>query len=66
VAAAIRDSAPRHIHNRHRPNFSDTPDLFTHHPLSDGNVIYTFYFYDPVRNHPPGRELGRALVDSYT
>ena len=29
------------------PNWSDIIDLLTQHPLPDGNVIYTFHFYEP-------------------
>ena len=47
VAAAIRDAAPRNTIIATGPNYSDIPDLLTQHPLADGNVIYTFHFYDP-------------------
>jgi hypothetical protein len=29
------------------PNSSDIPDLLSLRPLADGNVIYTFHFYEP-------------------
>jgi aryl-phospho-beta-D-glucosidase BglC (GH1 family) len=47
VAAAIREVAPRNTIIATGPNFSDIADLLTQHPLSDGNVIYNFHFYDP-------------------
>jgi endoglucanase len=47
VAAAIREVAPRNTIIATGPNYSDIQDLLTQHPLSDGNVIYNFHFYDP-------------------
>jgi aryl-phospho-beta-D-glucosidase BglC (GH1 family) len=47
VAAAIRQVAPKNTIIATGPNYSDIPDLLTQHPLSDGNVIYNFHFYDP-------------------
>ena len=47
VAAAIRQAAPKNTIIATGPNYSDIPDLLTQHPLSDGNVIYNFHFYDP-------------------
>jgi aryl-phospho-beta-D-glucosidase BglC (GH1 family) len=47
VAAAIREAAPKNTIIATGPNYSDIPDLLTQHPLSDGNVIYNFHFYDP-------------------
>ena len=47
VAAAIREVAPKNTIIATGPNYSDIPDLLTQHPLSDGNVIYNFHFYDP-------------------
>lgn len=47
VAAAIREVAPHHTIIATGPNYSDIVDLLTQHPLSDGNVIYNFHFYDP-------------------
>jgi endoglucanase len=58
VAAAIRDSAPRHTMIASGPNYSDIPDLLTQHPLSDGNVIYTFHFYDPSEFTHQGASWG--------
>jgi endoglucanase len=47
AAAAIREVAPRNTIIATGPNYSDIVDLLTQHPLGDGNVIYTFHFYDP-------------------
>ena len=47
VAAVIREVAPRNTIIATGPNYSDIVDLLTQHPLSDGNVIYNFHFYDP-------------------
>jgi len=47
VAAAIREAAPDNTIIATGPNYSDIVDLLTQHPLPDGNVIYTFHFYDP-------------------
>ena len=47
LAAAIRQAAPRHTIIATGPNYSDIKDLLAMQPLPDGNVIYTFHFYDP-------------------
>jgi aryl-phospho-beta-D-glucosidase BglC (GH1 family) len=47
VAAAIRQAAPKNTIIATGPNYSDIQDLLTQNPLSDGNVIYNFHFYDP-------------------
>lgn len=47
AAAAIRQAAPHNTIIATGPNYSDIPDLLAMHPLPDGNVIYTFHFYDP-------------------
>jgi aryl-phospho-beta-D-glucosidase BglC (GH1 family) len=47
VAAAIREVAPKNTIIATGPNYSDIRDLLTQHPLPDGNVIYTFHFYNP-------------------
>lgn len=47
AAAVIREVAPYNTIIATGPNFSDIVDLLTQHPLSDGNVIYNFHFYDP-------------------
>ena len=49
LAAAIRDAAPRHTIIATGPNYSGIADLLTLHPLSDGNVIYNFHFYEPIQ-----------------
>ena len=47
AAAAIREAAPKNTIIATGPNYSDIADLLTQRPLSDGNVIYTFHYYDP-------------------
>lgn len=47
AAAAIRDAAPKNTIIAAGPNYSGIADLLTQHPLPDGNVIYTFHFYEP-------------------
>ena len=47
AAQAIREAAPKNTIIATGPNWSDIQDLLTQHPLSDGNVIYNFHFYDP-------------------
>jgi len=47
AAAAIREVAPKNTIIATGPNWSDIVDLLTQQPLADGNVIYTFHFYDP-------------------
>ena len=47
AAAAIRQVAPHNTIIATGPNYSDIPDLLAMYPLADGNVIYTFHFYDP-------------------
>jgi len=47
AAAAIRQAAPNNTIIATGPNYSDIIDLLTQHPLPDGNVIYTFHYYDP-------------------
>jgi len=47
AAAAIRAAAPKNTIIATGPNWSGIADLLTQHPLSDGNVIYTFHFYQP-------------------
>ena len=47
AAAAIRQAAPNNTILATGPNYSDIIDLLTQHPLSDGNVIYNFHYYDP-------------------
>lgn len=47
LAAAIREVAPKNTIIATGPNWSSIADLLTQHPLPDGNVIYTFHFYEP-------------------
>jgi aryl-phospho-beta-D-glucosidase BglC (GH1 family) len=47
VAVAIRQVAPRHTIIAAGTNNSDIPDLLALEPLADGNVVYTFHFYEP-------------------
>jgi aryl-phospho-beta-D-glucosidase BglC (GH1 family) len=47
AAAAIRESAPRNTIIAAGPNWSGIADLLTQQPLADGNVIFTFHFYEP-------------------
>ncbi len=47
VAAAIREAAPRHTILATGTNYSNIEDLLAMQPLADGNVIYTFHFYEP-------------------
>jgi hypothetical protein len=65
VAAAIREAAPRHTIIATGPNYSDIQDLLTQQPLPDGNVIYTFHFYDPHEFTHQGAGWGEAWW-SYT
>ena len=60
VAAAIRQVAPKNTIIATGPNYSDIPDLLTQHPLSDGNVIYNFHFYDPHTFTHQGAGWGTA------
>jgi endoglucanase len=46
-AAAIREAAPKNTIIATGPNYSDIADLITQSPLPDGNVIYTFHYYEP-------------------
>jgi endoglucanase len=47
AAAAIRETAPKNTIIATGPNWSGIGDLLTQQPLPDGNVIYTFHFYQP-------------------
>ena len=47
AAQAIREDAPKNTIIATGPNWSGISDLLTQHPLPDGNVIYTFHFYEP-------------------
>ena len=65
LAAAIRESAPRHTIIAAGPNYSDIADLLAIHPLADGNVIYNFHFYDPHEFTHQGAGWGESWW-SYT
>jgi aryl-phospho-beta-D-glucosidase BglC (GH1 family) len=65
VAAAIREAAPRNTIIATGPNYSDIVDLLAMHPLSDGNVIYNFHFYDPHEFTHQGAGWGESWW-SYT
>jgi endoglucanase len=47
LAAAIRESAPRHTIIATGAGWSDDDDLVFLEPLRDANVIYNFHFYEP-------------------
>jgi endoglucanase len=47
AAAAIREAAPKNTIIATGPNWSSIADLLTQEPLPDGNVVYTFHFYEP-------------------
>lgn len=47
IAAAIRAAAPRNTIIATGPNYANLPDLLAFAPIADGNVIYTFHFYEP-------------------
>jgi hypothetical protein len=65
VAGAIREVAPKNTIIATGPNYSDIVDLLAMHPLSDGNVIYNFHFYDPHEFTHQGAGWGEAWW-SYT
>jgi hypothetical protein len=65
LAAAIREAAPRQTIIATGPNYSGIVDLLTLHPLADGNVIYSFHFYDPHEFTHQGAGWGEAWW-SYT
>src|ERR1035438_5216249 len=60
LAAAIRNSAPRNTLIATGANYSGIADLLALHPLSDGNVIYTFHFYNPTEFTHQGASWGPA------
>jgi len=47
LAAAIRKGAPRHTIIATGGRWSSIEQLLLLEPLADGNVIYTFHFYEP-------------------
>jgi len=60
VAAAIRQVDPRHTLIATGANYSSLRDLLRLEPLADGNVIYTFHFYDPHEFTHQGANWGVA------
>ena len=60
AAAAIREAAPRNTIIATGPNWSSIADLLTQQPLPDGNVIYTFHFYEPHQFTHQGAGWGEA------
>ena len=65
VAAAIREAAPKNTIIATGPNYSNIEDLLMVDPLADGNVIYTFHFYEPHEFTHQGANWGLAWW-SYT
>jgi endoglucanase len=47
LAAAIRKGAPRHTIIATGARWSSIDQLLLLEPLADGNIIYTFHFYEP-------------------
>jgi endoglucanase len=60
AAAVIREVAPKNTIIATGPNWSGIADLLTQHPLADGNVIYTFHFYEPHEFTHQGAGWGGA------
>jgi aryl-phospho-beta-D-glucosidase BglC (GH1 family) len=60
AAAAIRSVAPKNTIIATGPNWSSIADLMTQEPLADGNVIYTFHFYEPHEFTHQGASWGAA------
>ena len=60
AAAAIREAAPKNTIIATGPNWSSIADLLTQNPLPDGNVIYTFHFYEPHEFTHQGAGWGAA------
>jgi aryl-phospho-beta-D-glucosidase BglC (GH1 family) len=60
VAEAIRQVAPRHTLIATGANYSNLQDLLKLEPLADGNVIYTFHFYEPHEFTHQGASWGVA------
>jgi aryl-phospho-beta-D-glucosidase BglC (GH1 family) len=47
IVAAIRAAAPRHTIIATGPNWGGVDGLKKLMPLKDGNIVYSFHFYDP-------------------
>jgi len=60
VAEAIRQVAPHHTLIATGANYSSLRDLLKLEPLADGNVIYTFHFYEPHEFTHQGASWGVA------
>ena len=60
AASAIRSVAPKNTIIATGPNWSSIADLLTQEPLPDGNVIYTFHFYEPHEFTHQGASWGAA------
>ena len=60
AASAIRSVAPKNTIIATGPNWSSIADLLTQEPLPDGNVIYTFHFYEPHEFTHQGAGWGAA------
>jgi endoglucanase len=60
AAAVIREVAPHNTIIATGPNWSGIADLLTQQPLPDGNVIYTFHFYEPHEFTHQGAGWGSA------
>lgn len=65
LAAAIRQTAPRHTIIAAGANYSNLEDLLALEPLADGNVIYNFHFYEPHEFTHQGANWGLSWW-SYT
>lgn len=65
LAAAIRQVAPRNTIIATGANYSNLEDLLALQPLADGNVIYTFHFYEPHEFTHQGANWGLSWW-SYT
>lgn len=60
AAAAIRQAAPRQTLIATGANYSNLTDLLALQPLADGNVIYTFHFYEPHEFTHQGANWGSS------
>lgn len=60
AAAGIRAVAPKNTIIATGPNWSSIADLLTQQPLPDGNVVYTFHFYEPHEFTHQGASWGSA------
>jgi endoglucanase len=59
AAAAIREVAPKNTIIAAGANWSGIGDLLMQQPLRDGNVVYTFHYYEPMQfTHQGARWTG--------